>query len=72
MKTSSEVWYLLYGGTSSDGAGGGSYVGRTTSKEEAIEHWTNCRRDPYSVGGVSVLTDKESWIIWQEKDFDRF
>jgi hypothetical protein len=54
---SNEVWYLLFGGTSDDGAGDGKYIGRTTDYEEAREHYEECERNPYSVGKVIIVTD---------------
>lgn len=52
-----EVWYILFGGTSEDGRGRGTYIGRTTDKTVAKKHYEHCRKDPYSTGRVVIYTD---------------
>lgn len=52
-----EPWFLLYGGTSEDGAGPGRYVGRTTDRDAALRHFHEIKRNPYSTGGVDIVTD---------------
>ena len=54
-----QTWYLLYGGTSEDGMGSGSYIGRTTDKKIAQMHHSKCRQNPYSIGFVEIVTDTE-------------
>lgn len=55
------TWFLLYGGFSEDGrsngCGPGTYLGRTICKTEAQAHEKKCRKDPYCIGGVEVITD---------------
>ncbi len=51
------VWFLLYGGSSEDGSGGGVYVGKTADPSVAREHAREVRRSPYSTGYVLVVTD---------------
>jgi hypothetical protein len=63
---SNEVWYLLFGGTSDDGAGPGKYIGRTTDYEEAREHYEECKRNPYSVGYVMIVTDTRYDRAWDQ------
>ena len=55
----SQTWYLLYGGTSEDGMGIGPYIGRTIDKEVARNHHAKCRKNPYSIGFVEIVTDTE-------------
>lgn len=58
-ETRGQTWYLLYGGTSEDGMGSGPYIGRTTDKEVARDHHAKCRKNPYSIGFVEIVTDTE-------------
>jgi hypothetical protein len=56
------AWFLLYGGSSPDGASNGThgvYVGRTTDPAVAREHLRQCRADLYSTGHVRVATDTQ-------------
>lgn len=66
--TIQETWYLLYDGQSCDGAGKGEYCGRTTNKDEAIEHWIKVHESPYNIGRVVVVTDKRMFVAWYRKD----
>lgn len=52
-----KTWYLLYDGSSPDGRGGGRYVGRTTDKTVARNHYKECSKDPYCTGWVEIVTD---------------
>lgn len=52
------VWYLLYGGSSVDGSGPGTYIGRTTESDVAFKHAKKCASDPYSTGYVIAVTDR--------------
>lgn len=54
-----ETWYMLYGGSSSDGMGQGVYVGRTTDIKVAKRHHEKHRKNPYSTGGVDIVTDNK-------------
>ena len=62
--TITETWYLLFGGTSIDGRGGGEYIGRTTSKDVAHGHYLGCLKDPYSIGSVQIVTDIKTERAW--------
>lgn len=55
-----ETWFLLYDGSSPDGLGANKYVGRTTDKEVAREHFKKCYENPYSTGSVITVTDTHS------------
>lgn len=58
-------WYLLYSGSSADGRGHPSYVGRTIHESIAMEHWKTCT-SPYSNGKVVIVDDnKETEITGQ-------
>lgn len=57
------TWFLLYGGTSVDGRGPGTYQGRTTDAALARRHYEQCRRDPYSCGYVMAATDQACWRL---------
>lgn len=52
------VWYLLYGGSSEDGSGPGTYMGRTTDSDVAFKHAKECDCDSYSAGYVIAVTDR--------------
>jgi hypothetical protein len=68
--------YLLYGGSSVDGAGPGEYMGATFSKSDAIEFWKRkiLEYGSYATGSVKpVLQDKIDYIhpysdanVWDE------
>lgn len=58
------TWFLLYGGTSADGAGPGKYVGRTTDPEVARAHHHEVKNDPYSTGYVEIVTDSTCRRAW--------
>ena len=62
-----EIWYVLYGGTSVDGRGPGLYVGRTTDEKVALEHYHKCRKDPYSTGYVLVYMDDKAYRMYISK-----
>jgi hypothetical protein len=57
----SVTWYLLYDGTSEDGRGTPSYVGRTVQHADAVRFITN-RKSPYWAGHVLVVGD-----TWEKK-----
>jgi hypothetical protein len=70
-----ETWYLLFGGTSVDGAGQGQYMGRTTDKEVARQHYQACANNPYSTGNVIIVTDTDyqqaGWLTkWDARPGD--
>lgn len=50
-------WFLLFDGSSADGRGAGSYCGRTTDINIARRHLLTCKKNPYSIGGVKMVTD---------------
>lgn len=52
-----DAWYLLYGGTSADGMGPGTYLTRTYNENIAKEHAAKCAADPYSVGYTLKVND---------------
>jgi hypothetical protein len=52
-------WYLLFGGTSSDGRGEPRYIGRTSHKAVAKEHFEGINSNPYSTGKVMIANDFE-------------
>ena len=55
---STETWFLLFDGSSADGCGPAKYLGRTTDKSEALEHYKKCEANPYSTGYVTIVTDE--------------
>ena len=67
-----EIWYLLYAGTTADGMGDGNYCGRTTDKETAKKHWDECKRNPYSVGKVIAVTDTKHRRIVFDYEWDNY
>ena len=70
MTTNHQTWYLLLGGFSSDGMGQGEYIGRTTDKTKAKAHYDACRKNPYSIGGVRIVTDSTLRGATQETNWD--
>lgn len=66
--TDHPTWYLMHDGTSVDGRGGGKYIGRTTDKSKALEHFRKTNADPYSIGCVKVVTDSQVFRAFQESD----
>lgn len=63
-----ETWYILYTGTSEDGAGPGKYAERTTSAAKALRHFARCAGNPYSTGYVLVVTDSYAKIAFSAAD----
>lgn len=55
--------YLLYNGISCDGTGNPVYIGRTQSIQEAEEHFKKCKKNPYSIGKVEIVTDSAIWQV---------
>lgn len=55
-----ETWYCIFDGESVDGMGDANYVGRTTSEEEAKEHYYKYKTNPYSTGYVMIYTDTKA------------
>ena len=66
-----DVWYLLFDGSSPDGSGWPDYIGRTTDKEVAKEHFwkTHYSNNPYSTGKVDIVDDS-SCRRAEKKDFN--
>ena len=67
-----EIWYLLYAGTTADDMGDGNYCGRTTDKEIAKKHWDECKSNPYSVGKVIAVTDTKHRRIAFDYEWDNY
>lgn len=63
------TWYILYGGQSVDGLGPGRFCGRTTDINRALEHYRSVRKNPYSTGGVRIVTDTREKMAFTESDF---
>jgi hypothetical protein len=63
-------WYLLFDGMSEDGRGQGSFVGRTTDPRVAKKHYEACKKDPYSIGGVKIVTDEKLLAAGPGTDWD--
>ena len=62
--------YLLYSGSSSDGRGEGTYIGRTTDIDKAIEHFNLINKSTYSTGKVVCVTDtKLINLMWDDDWF---
>lgn len=64
-----ETWFLLFDGSSPDGRGQPDFAGRTTDKAKAKKHYEACRKNPYSVGQVIIVTDHshkmaDAWTNW--------
>ena len=49
--------YVLYDGSSCDGRGNPYYIGRTKDKKVAKAHFNKCKKNPYSIGEVRIMTD---------------
>lgn len=62
-------WYLLYYGSSVDGRGFPSYVGRTELKSVARDHYTKCSQNPYCTGFVDIVTDDKVERASQSTDW---
>jgi hypothetical protein len=61
-------WYLLLDGTSEDGMGSPRYKERTLEPAVARMHLRRCRKDPYNVGKVVVITDTEAVHVYNALD----
>lgn len=61
-----ENWYLLYDGESVDGWGKPTYLTRTTDKKVALEHYKKCKKNPYSIGQVVIVTDTKEYMVFRE------
>jgi hypothetical protein len=70
--TPCSAWFVLYDGSSPDGRGQGQFCGRTTDPHKALEHFKECKSNPYSTGSVLIVTDKEEGRAWQESCFQPF
>lgn len=65
------ILFLLYAGTSVDGAGPGEFWGWTVDMDEARRHWDKCRADPHSVGRVVAIQGSQKLeFVWKE-DWER-
>lgn len=65
-----ETWYVLYGGTSTDGRGSPEFVCRTTNGFEAFRWFNNQTANPYSIGCVDIISDTGIKRAVSVKDFD--
>jgi hypothetical protein len=65
-----ETWFLLFSGSSPDGRGNPHYSKRTTDKAEARRHYERCKKDPYSVGKVQIITDGGYSTASENTDWD--
>ncbi len=63
-----ENWYLLYDGESVDGWGTPDDLTSTTDKKVALQHYKNCKKNPYSIGKVVVVTDDKQYMVFRESD----
>lgn len=63
-----EVWYILFDGESVDGYGYPKYSGRTLSKEEALKFFDKCKKNPYSIGNVAVVTDDKFKTVFNREE----
>ena len=66
-----ETWYLLFDGNSPDGRGEPEFISRTTNKYLARKHYEECSNNPYSIGEVWYVTDKEHNTISFDTDWSR-
>jgi hypothetical protein len=65
--------FLLFSGDSPDGRGPAEYVGRTADPAEAYAHYQAVRADPYSTGGVTLLTASEKRALgWFDGDWEKW
>lgn len=62
------MWYLLFDGSSEDGRGEPTYVGRTKHQALAYKHFKKVSKSPYSTGKVMIANDFKLWRA-EEKDF---
>lgn len=62
-------WFLLYGGSSADGAGPGGYIGRTEDPEAVKSHLAKIEADLYSTGYVVIVTDSDMRAVRTLKGF---
>ena len=62
--------YVLYGSSSCDGRGNPYYIGRTKDKKVAKAHFNKCKKNPYSIGEVRIMTDKTFHTVMSVKDLE--
>ena len=70
METNLGTVYVLYGGSSCDGRGTPYYIGRTKDKKVAKAHFNKCKKNPYSFGGVRMMTDKTFHTVMSIEDLE--
>lgn len=63
------TWYLLYGGTSTDGRGDPKFKGRTTDSKEALKFFKETRKSPYDIGRVIIITETTKKVASDESCF---
>jgi hypothetical protein len=63
------TWFLLYGGSSTDGRGEPKFEGRTTDKKKAIKFFKRDGGSPYSLDEVKVVTDKSIHTVRDISEF---
>ena len=62
-----ENWYLLYDGESVDGYGHPKYLTRTLDKKIALKHFDKCKKNPYNIGKVVIITDTTERVVWSRE-----
>lgn len=67
-----ETWFLLYDGIDQYVVSQGRYIGRTTDKDKAREHWEKSKDNPYNIHQVVYITDDKRDIIREDSDWDMF
>lgn len=70
MPENTEIWFLLYDGSSVDGMGRGEYCGRTTSYLEAKAHHDKHHEDPYTTAATKAITDKAEYWLHSRGEWD--
>ena len=67
-----DIWFLMYAGTSADGLGTGSYVGRTTNPIEALGELSVIANNPYSTGKIEAISDSKITIYSSASSIKKF
>lgn len=61
--------YLLFSRTSSDGREKPDYIGRTSDRSEAYQHYKKVSANSFDSGFVQMVTDKEVKSLWRDEDW---
>lgn len=64
--------FRLYDGSSPDGRGDATYIGRTDDAKKAYGFWKKVRKNPYSTGYVVIETDTEEVKPWSDAQWERY